>query len=185
MCASPQADLQKTITGLEKNRALPFYWRRPRFRHPEDTASTTEHREYLRLASDSYARARPSRQNPYPDRKRAPTGIDYPGEQTPAPSALCRVLESSTDETMGALEALSVIWRENQEAVTNSKTKTAAIRPLQGTNAAAPNQPPAPKRERGSSNTPGSTSEDNAQRLRGWPPFHRGEAQCPTPRVFR
>ena len=72
-----------------------------------------------------------------------------------APSALFRLLDGSTDETMGAMEALSAIWRENQEALRHAHKRNRRSHPWQGTNAAAPSQPPATERERGSSHTPG------------------------------
>ena len=124
---SPAGGSQKTITQFEEKE--PPLLPGPTFGDDLDFIIETlasvdnEHREYLRLARVILTLA--------PDRAakilipigKGTYGIDYPGEQTPAPSALYRVLEGSTDETMGALEALSAIWRENQEAYANSKTK--------------------------------------------------------------
>jgi hypothetical protein len=98
--------------------------------------------------------------------------IAYAVEQTAAPSALYRRLEGSVGETMGALEALSVIWRENQEALRPPTNETAAIHPWQGTNAAAPSQPPATERERGPQRPPKLPERERA--LNGYaagPPF--------------
>ena len=120
-----------------------------------------------------------------------PTGestqqIAYGEEQTAAPSALFRLLEGSTDETMGAMEALSVIWRENQEALRPPANETAAIHPCQGTNAAAPSQPPATERERGRQTPPILPEREIA--LNGYPagpPFIEERPECPIPTAFR
>jgi hypothetical protein len=98
--------------------------------------------------------------------------IAYGEEQPATPSTLHRLLAGSAGETMGAMEALSVIWRENQEALRPPTNETAAIHPCQGTNAAALSQPPAPAHERGRPTPPVLSERESA--LNGYaagPPF--------------
>jgi len=137
------------------------------------TDESDERREYLRLAKVILALA-PSRAA----RILIPMGtglthqVAYAGEQTAASSALYRVLEGSTEETMGAMEALAIIWRENQAALRPPTKETAALHPCQGMNAAAPSQPPATERERGRQTPPVLPVRESA--LNGYaagPPF--------------
>jgi hypothetical protein len=151
---SPAGGSQRTITKFEVRETsllpggtfgegLDFFMET--LASPED-----KRREYLRLATVILTLA------PYRAAKiLIPRGegvtyqIDYPGKRTPAPSALYRVLEGSTDETMGPMEALAIMWRANQAALRPATKKTAATHPLPGTGATAPSQPSATTREPG------------------------------------
>jgi len=100
--------------------------------------------------------------------------IVYAGEQIPASSALYRVLEGSTDETTGVLEALAIMWRENQAALrpppTSENRRDSS--PWQGTNAAASSQPSATTREPGRPTPPVLSEREIAlNRHAAGPPF--------------
>lgn len=96
----------------------------------------------------------------------------YGEEQPPTSSTLARLLAGSAGETMGVMETLATIWRENQEALRPPTRETAAVHPCQGTNAAALSQPPATERERGRHTAPMLSVRESA--LNGYaagPPF--------------
>jgi hypothetical protein len=175
---SPSGGSQKVITELE-NEAPPLL-PGPTFGDDLDFVMETlasvddERREYLRLARVILTLA-PVRAA----KILIPIGewntyhqVDYAGEQTPAPSALYRVLEGSTDETMGAMETLFAIWRENQEAYARQKTKPLQFVPARGRTAAAPSQPSATTREPGRPTPPVLSEREIAlNRYAAGPPF--------------